>query len=164
MNSVDWSIVALIGISSIISAIRGVVKEVVSLLVWILAALIASIFHDQLAMLMVSLIETPMLRNFSAWVLVFLACLLIGSLVNYVLGKLVEVSGLSGTDRLLGIIFGIVRALVIVMVFLVIIPKIFPAAHTQWWIESTLIPYFYPYQGWAQETGSATLNFLKNLF
>ena len=164
MNSVDWSIIILIGISSIISAIRGVVKEVVSLIVWVLAALIASIFHDQLAMLMINLIETPMLRNFSAWILIFLACLLIGSLVNYALGKLVEVSGLSGTDRLLGIIFGIVRALVIVMVFLIVIPKIFPASHTQWWIESTLIPYFYPFQGWAQETGSTALNFLKNLF
>jgi membrane protein required for colicin V production len=164
MNSADWSILALISVSTIIGVIRGAVKEVVSLFVWVLAAVIASIFHDQLAMLMVNLIDASFLRTFVAWITLFLVCLIIGSLINYLLGKLIEVSGLSGTDRLLGIIFGVVRALVIVMVFLIIAPKIFPAAYTQWWIESTFIPYFVPYQDWAQQTGSAALRFFKNLF
>jgi|TARA_B110000503_G_scaffold65238_1_gene102596 membrane protein required for colicin V production len=164
MNSADWIILGLTSISAIISAIRGAVKEVVSLVVWVLAAIIASIFHDDLAVLMVSLIDTPFLRTLVAWVILFLVCLLTGSLVNYLLGKLVQVSGLSGTDRLLGIIFGVARALIIIMVFLTLTPKIFPATHAQWWIESTFIPYLVPHQDWAQETGSFALNFLKNLF
>tara|TARA_B110000503_G_scaffold107248_1_gene160245 strand:+ start:757 stop:1251 length:495 start_codon:yes stop_codon:yes gene_type:complete len=164
MNSADWIILGLISISAIISAVRGVVKEVVSLFVWVLAAVIASIFHDDLAVLMVNLIDTSFLRTLVAWIALFIVCLLTGSIVNYLLGKLVQVSGLSGTDRLLGIVFGIARALTIIMVFLIITPKVFPAAHAQWWIESTFIPYLIPYQDWAQKIGSLALNFLKNLF
>ncbi|MBT3566687.1 MAG: CvpA family protein, partial [Porticoccus sp.] len=111
MNSADWIILGLISISAIISAVRGVVKEVVSLFVWVLAAVIASIFHDDLAVLMVNLIDTSFLRTLVAWIALFIVCLLTGSIVNYLLGKLVQVSGLSGTDRLLGIVFGIARAL-----------------------------------------------------
>ena len=113
---------------------------------------------------MVNLIDTSFLRTLVAWIALFIVCLLTGSIVNYLLGKLIQVSGLSGTDRLLGIVFGIARALTIIMVFLIITPKVFPAAHAQWWIESTFIPYLIPYQDWAQEIGSLALNFLKNLF
>ena len=164
MNSIDWSIITLISISTLISAIRGAAKESLSLLVWLLSALIASIFHDQVEVLLINLIEDQSLRALTAWVSIFLFCLFIGTIFNYFFGKLVKASGLTGTDRLLGIIFGIVRALIITMVFLTIIPKIFPASHTEWWIESTLIPYFQPFQGWAQDAGTATLIFLKNLF
>ncbi len=62
MNSADWIILGLISISAIISAVRGVVKEVVSLFVWVLAAVIASIFHDDFAVLMVNLIDTSFLE------------------------------------------------------------------------------------------------------
>jgi len=164
MNSIDWSIIGLMSISSIISAIRGAAKESLSLLVWLLSALIASMFHDQVEVLLINIIEDQPLRALIAWVSIFLLCLFLGATFNYFFGKFVKASGLTGTDRLLGIIFGIVRALIITMVFLTVIPKIFPAAHTEWWIESTLIPYFQPFQGWAQDTGTATLIFLKNLF
>ena len=164
MNSIDWSIIGLMSISTIISAIRGAAKESLSLLVWLLSALIASMFHDQVEVLLINIIEDQPLRALIAWVSIFLLCLFLGATFNYFFGKFVEASGLTGTDRLLGIIFGIVRALIITMVFLTVIPKIFPAAHTEWWIESTLIPYFQPFQGWAQDAGTATLIFLKNLF
>ena len=164
MNSVDWSIIYIIGISTIISIIRGASKEALSLLIWLLSALIASIFHDQMQAQLQTLIENESLREISAWITIFLFCLFIGSLINYIFGKLIKASGLSNTDRLLGMIFGVVRAIVIVMVFLIITPKIFPVAHTKWWMESILIPFFQPFQGWAQETGSIILIFLKNIF
>jgi len=164
MNSIDWSIIGLLSISTLISAIRGAAKESLSLLVWLLSALIASMFHDQIEVLLINIIEDQSLRALIAWVSIFLLCLFLGAIFNYFFGKFVKASSLTGTDRLLGIIFGIARALIITMVFLTVIPKIFPAAHTEWWIESTLIPYFQPFQGWAQDTGMAILIFLKNLF
>jgi len=164
MNSIDWSIIGLLSISTLISAIRGAAKESLSLLVWLLSAFIASMFHDQIEVLLINIIEDQSLRALIAWVSIFLLCLFLGAIFNYFFGKFVKASSLTGTDRLLGIIFGIVRALIITMVFLTVIPKIFPAAHTEWWIESTLIPYFQPFQGWAQDTGTAILIFLKNLF
>lgn len=163
MTWVDWAIIAVLGFSALISVVRGFIKEIVSLLIWLAAAVIASIFHDQLASLMSDLIDTPSLRMLTAWIILFVAVLLVGSILNYLLGKLVKVTGLSGTDRLLGLVFGAIRGLIIVMVILIIVPKMLPVTEDQWWIESTLIPHFMQYEDWARETGTAVLDFLKNL-
>jgi membrane protein required for colicin V production len=163
MTWADWAIIVVLGLSALISVVRGFVKEIVSLLIWLAAAVIASIFHDQLASLMSDLIDTPSLRMLAAWIILFVAVLLVGSILNYLLGKLVKATGLSGTDRLLGLIFGAIRGLIIVMVILIILPKILPVMEDQWWLESTLIPYFMQYEDWARETGTAVLDFLKNL-
>lgn len=163
MTWADWAIIAVLGLSALISVVRGFVKEIVSLLIWLAAAVIASIFHDQLASLMSDLIDTPSLRMLAAWIVLFVAVLLVGSILNYLLGKLVKATGLSGTDRLLGLIFGAIRGLIIVMVILIILPKILPVMEDQWWLESTIIPYFMQYEDWAREIGTAVLDFLKNL-
>tara|TARA_R110001592_G_scaffold171117_4_gene409249 strand:+ start:14885 stop:15379 length:495 start_codon:yes stop_codon:yes gene_type:complete len=163
MTWADWAIIAVLGLSTLISVVRGFVKEAVSLLIWLTAAIVASIFHDQLAALMTDWIDTPSLRMLAAWVSLFVAVLIVGSILNYLLGKLIQATGLSGTDRLLGMFFGLVRGLVILMVILIILPKMLPVTEDQWWIESTLIPYFMQYEDWARETGTAVLNFLKNL-
>ncbi len=163
MTWADWAIIAVLGLSALISVVRGFVKEIVSLLIWLAAAVIASIFHDQLASLMSDLIDTPSLRMLAAWIVLFVAVLLVGSILNYLLGKLVKATGLSGTDRLLGLVFGAIRGLIIVMVILIILPKILPVMEDQWWLESTIIPYFMQYEDWARETGTAVLDFLKNL-
>lgn len=163
MTWADWAIIAVLGVSALISVVRGFVKEVVSLLIWLTAAVVASIFHDQLATVMADLIDTPSLRMLAAWVILFVAVLVVGGILNFLLGKLVQATGLSGTDRLLGLLFGVVRGLIILMVVLIILPKVLPVTQDQWWIESTLIPYFMQYEDWARETGTAVLDFLKNL-
>ena len=164
MTWADWAIIAVLSVSALISVVRGFVKEVVSILIWLTAAIIASIFHDQLATVMADLIDTPSLRMLAAWITLFVAVLLVGSLINFLLGKLIQATGLSGTDRLLGLLFGTVRGLVILMVVLIILPKMLPVTEDQWWINSTLIPYFMQYEDWARETGTAVYDFLKNLF
>ena len=163
MTWADWAIIAVLGVSALISVVRGFVKEVVSLLIWLTAAIVASIFHDQLATVMADLIDTSSLRMLAAWIILFIAVLLVGSILNYLLGKLVQATGLSGTDRLLGLLFGIARGLIILMVILTILPKMLPVMEDPWWLESTLIPYFMQYEDWARETGTAVLDFLKNL-
>lgn len=163
MTWADWAILAVLGLSALISVVRGFVKEVVSLLIWLAAAIVASIFHDQLATVLEGFIDTPSLRMLAAWIILFVGVLLVGSLLNYLLGKLVEATGLSGTDRLLGLLFGVIRGLIILMVVLIVIPKILPVTEDQWWIDSTFIPYFMQYEDWARETGTAVLDFLKNL-
>ena len=163
MTWADWAIVAVLGLSALISVVRGFVKEVVSLLIWVAAAVIASIFHDQLAVWMVDWISTPSLRMLTAWILLFVAVLIVGGILNYLLGKLVEATGLSGTDRLLGLLFGLARGLIVLMVIVIILPSVLPVDQDLWWQESTLIPYFLQYEDWAKETGAAVLDFLKNL-
>jgi len=163
MTWADWAIIAVLAVSALISVVRGFVKEVVSLLIWVAAAVIASIFHDQLAVWLVDWISTPSLRMLTAWILLFVAVLIVGGILNYLLGKLVEATGLSGTDRLLGLLFGLARGLIILMVIVIILPSILPVDQDLWWQESTLVPYFLQYEDWAQETGAAVLDFLKNL-
>jgi membrane protein required for colicin V production len=163
MTWADWAIVAVLGLSVLISVVRGFVKEVVSLLIWVAAAVIASIFYDQLAVWMVGWISTPSLRMLTAWILLFVAVLIVGGILNYLLGKLVEATGLSGTDRLLGLLFGLARGLIVLMVIVTILPSVLPVDQDLWWQESTLIPYFLQYEDWARETGAAVLDFLKNL-
>ncbi|MFT7301123.1 MAG: membrane protein required for colicin V production [Porticoccus sp.] len=163
MTWADWAIIAVLGLSALISVVRGFVKEVISLLIWVAAAVVASIFHDQLAVWMVGLITTPSLRLLTAWVVLFVVVLIIGGILNYLLGKLVEATGLSGTDRLMGILFGLARGFIILMMMVILLPNVLPVDQDLWWQKSKLIPYFLQYEGWARDTGAAVVDFLKNL-
>ena len=69
----------------------------------------------------------------------FLVVLAVGGLINYLLGRLVDSTGLSGTDRLFGALFGALRGLAIVLVA-VIIAGFTPFVKDPWWQESVLLP------------------------
>ena len=101
---VDYAILAIIGLSTVISLIRGFVKEAISLIVWIAAFFVASHYYPYLAPFF-SNIENLLIRNAVAIGALFICCLLLGGLLNYLVGKLVQSTGLSGTDRLLGLLF-----------------------------------------------------------
>lgn len=111
LNWADWAIIAILGISMVISLMRGFVREAMSLVVWIAAVVVALVFYQQLAPLMSELVSTPSLRYLVAWLILFLGVLLVGGLINFLLARLVSASGLSGTDRLLGLVFGALRGL-----------------------------------------------------
>src|SRR5690554_7931116 len=110
MNWADWCIVGVLCVSCLISIKRGFVKEAMSLAVWVVAFIIASVFDDRLAFLLTDLIPTPSLRAMTAFAILFVATLLVGAMVNYLIGELVRITGLSGTDRLFGMVFEIGRA------------------------------------------------------
>lgn len=163
MNWADWAIIAVLGFSALISAVRGFIKEALSLVIWLTAAIVASIFHDDLALWLIDIISTPSLRMLTAWITLFIAVLIIGGICSYLLGKLVEATGLTGTDRLLGVLFGITRGLIIIMVVLIVLTEILPVAEDAWWQESRLISFFMQFEDIARESGAAVLGFLKNL-
>jgi len=164
MNWADWSIVAILGMSVLISIVRGFVREAMSLAVWVVAFIVAMLFHDHLAVWYSDLIETPSVRYMAAWLTLFVAVLLVGGLVNYLLGKLVEATGLTGTDRLLGMVFGAARGLVVVMAVLILLPGIIPVDRDPWWQESTLIPVFLGFETWARDLAALVTDFFSELF
>ena len=98
---IDYIIIGIIVFSIIVSLLRGFVREVMSLASWIVAFFIASHFYVYLAGLLTS-IESLYIRNGVAIAILFIASLIVGAIVNYVLGQLVDRTGLSGTDRVLG--------------------------------------------------------------
>ncbi|MEM7054734.1 MAG: CvpA family protein [Pseudomonadota bacterium] len=148
MNEVDLAILVVLAISVIVSLFRGFIKEVFSLLVWIAAFFAASQFSGALAQGLEPYIEVPSARMILAFVAVFLLVLVAGGLLTYLLGKLVEHTGLSATDRLFGSLFGLLRGLIIVLVA-VLLARFTPFPQDPWWQESELLPRFEQMADWA---------------
>ncbi|KLV03990.1 bacteriocin production protein [Photobacterium aquae] len=138
---IDYVIIGVIGFSALVSLIRGFVKEALSLVIWFAAFFIASNFYQKLAVYF-SNIQDEMIRNGSAIAVLFISTLVVGAVVNYVIGQLVQKTGLSGTDRVLGIVFGGVRGVLIVAAVLFFIDAFTGFSKADWWQQSQLIPQF----------------------
>lgn len=158
MNWADWVILAIIGISGLISLKRGFVKEALSLLVWIAAFVVAIAFHERLAVLLTDQISAPSLRALIAFALLFLATLVVGALVNGLVAMLVEATGLTGTDRVLGMVFGLGRGVLVVLALVVLLPMLLPVNQDRWWQQSQLIPHLALLEGWARTTFGELVN------
>lgn len=150
MNWADWTILTILFVSSLISLKRGFVKEALSMVNWVIAFVIAMTFGESLASLLVEHIDTPSVRNMVAFAILFAATLIVGAMVNYLIGELVRMTGLSGTDRLFGMIFGLVRGFIVVMAILLIVPGFIPIDQDSWWHESAMIPHLMEFEGWCR--------------
>ncbi|AKS42405.1 CvpA family protein [Wenzhouxiangella marina] len=148
MNGADVAILAVGLISMLVSLFRGFVREAFSLLVWVAAGYLALRASGPLSVEMSPWISMPSVRLIAAFVGVFVVVLIVGGLCNYLLGKLVEGTGLSGTDRLLGALFGLLRGAAIVLVA-VIIARFTPFPNDPWWQQSQLLPRFEHLAAWA---------------
>ena len=150
MNWADWGIIAIIVLSGLISLKRGFIKEALSLLIWVLAFVIARMFSANMTTLLVDYIDVPTIRYAAAFAILFAATLMVGALVNYLISTLVRITGLSGTDRVLGIIFGLGRGALLVVVAVALI-KHTPLTDAMWWAQSVLIPEFLMLEEWSFE-------------
>ena len=108
------------------------------------------VFHAQLASQLTGAIETPSLRAIAAWLALFLVTLLVMGLINFLLSQMVRASGLSGTDRFLGSLFGVARGFVVVLALLIVIPQFLPVRQDPWWQQSILIPVFLGFEDTAR--------------
>ena len=138
---VDILIIAIIALSAVISLIRGFVQEALSLATWIAAFALAWFFFRPLSVQLEPWIDVPSIRLGVAYGAILLLVLIVGALVNLLMKSLVESTGLSGTDRLIGIFFGVARGVVVVSI-LVLLAGLTPFPHDGWWRDSQLIPYF----------------------
>lgn len=155
---------AILAVSSLISLKRGFVKEALSLVVWVLAFALATVFSGHLEVLLESSITTPSMRQMVAFGLLFAATLIVGAMVNYLIGELVKITGLSGTDRLFGMVFGMIRGAIVVMAILLLLPGVIPIHQDPWWHESQLIPHFMTFEDWARKTASGISSAIYSLF
>lgn len=138
---IDILIIAIIALSAIISLIRGFVQEALSLATWIAAFTLAWFFFRPLAVELEPWIDVQSIRLGVAYAIILLLVLILGGVVNHFMKVLVDTTGLSGTDRLIGIFFGVARGAVVVAI-LVLLAGLTPFPNDNWWQASRLIPYF----------------------
>lgn len=160
MGWFDIAIIAIIGLSIIISLIRGFVREALSLAVWVAAFVVASQFYAELAAFFTS-IQDDIVRNGVAVAILFVLTLIVGALIVYLISTLVEKTGLTGTDRLLGAIFGALRGILIVSALLFFADAFTAIAQQNWWQESLLVPHFSIYIQWFFEYFENSSSFLQ---
>jgi len=141
MNWADYTILAVLGLSVLMGLWRGFIGEVLALVCWVLAFWVAWMFGPPLAERFSASISTPSVRVLLAYVLCFVTVLIAGAIVTFLVRKLVEGSGLSGSDRLLGMVFGLVRGLALVTL-VVLLMGFTPFRRDPWWNESRLLPNF----------------------
>lgn len=143
---VDAVIVGIIVFSLMVSLWRGFISDVLSLAGWVAAFFIASKFYPHLGAVLSSL-ESPYLqneyiRNGVAAAILFIAVLIISGIINALLSQLADKTGLTGTDRVLGAAFGVLRGVFIVAGLLFFLGRFTSFEQSELWKESQLIPHF----------------------
>lgn len=142
MNWVDITIIGIIAFSASVSIIRGFIREALSLVSWVLAFFIAGHFYTYITQYL-TYFENEMIRIAVAITILFFATLLVCSVVSYVIGQLIQKTGLSGTDRVLGICFGVLRGILVVAALLFLVDTFTSLSKSPYWTESQLIPHFH---------------------
>jgi membrane protein required for colicin V production len=147
MNWTDYNILGVLALSVLVGLWRGLVSEVLALVIWIAAFWVAWSFGPAVARHFEHVIELPSARIIVGYGLCFVAVLILGALLRFVISRLVESTGLSGTDRLLGMLFGLVRG-VLLVTLLVFLIGFTAFTRDPWWQQSVLLPQFQHVAAW----------------
>ena len=150
MNWTDWVIVGIIALSGLLSLKRGFLREAMSLISWIVAFILARLFAGVLSTHLTSFLPDQSAALMAAFAVLFAATLLVGSLIQMLVIALVRATGLSATDRLLGVGFGAVRGGLVIVVMVALL-RVTPVATNEWWQSSSLIPHFVLLEGWTKD-------------
>lgn len=159
LPAADIVILSLIMLSAVIGLFRGLVKELVSLAVWICAIVGATVLASPLADHLTAIEASRAIRVAVAFAVVFFGVLIAGGLLQWSLAKLIQSTGLGGTDRFLGFVFGALRGGLVVVGALIMMRPF--AEMSDWWEESLLRPELLVFEDdilelfWATEAESA---------
>lgn len=139
MNWIDLIIIALIVVSGLISLFRGFVREFFSLATWIVGIWLGIRHAAEVAEVLPEALSDATLRLGVGFALIFIGVLIVGGILGVLANRLVRGSGLTGTDRSLGVIFGLLRGVVLVAV-LIFAASLTLMPEESWWENSRLIP------------------------
>jgi membrane protein required for colicin V production len=131
----DWVVLSLLAASVLLGLWRGLVYEVLSVLNWLAAFVLAQWLAPRAAALMPLSRAGESVQYAAGFAVVFIAALFAGGLVAWLISKLVAAVGLRPVDRVLGGLFGVVRGLVAVLALAVVVNLVGLARGT-WWTES----------------------------
>ena len=160
--TVDYVILGIVSISVLTGLFRGFIKELFALGLWIFAFWGAGHYSPQFAHLFKPWIHQPELQLFATFVLIVVVVLILGGLLSNFLGFLISKSGLSGTDRILGMAFGFVRA-VLVIALMIVVAKLSGFPEEKYSKNSKLYSQFNPVVEWMHSFIPGWLDKIKQL-
>ncbi len=140
MNLADILIIGTIVISALVGALRGFLRESVALGAWIVALFVAWHFSDLIEPHLGGLLAGSYVKPWAARVILVILILLLGSAVGAILAHFVRLSMFSGMDRFLGSLFGLLRGVILLGVF-VILGQLLHLDGERWWRRSLMMPY-----------------------
>ena len=140
MTWLDYAVIGVLLVSMVLSAFRGVVREIFSLGGLIIALLAANLFAGPLSTHLPQAIPSESLRTLAAFLAIFIFALICSALAGMLMSKLVNAVGLGPLDKVLGALFGIARAAILVLVA-VLLAGLTSAPRQPWWKESATGPY-----------------------
>ncbi len=153
---IDYSIIGLLLISSAVGLLRGFVQEAFSLFLWLVAIWVGLTFSREFSIFLQQLISSPAARIAVSFLILFLMTFIVGGLVSFLLGTLIKKTGLTGSDRFLGMLFGVARGGILVAI-IIMLAGMTPLPEEPWWQESVLIPPFQSLAMWLKEVAPSTL-------
>ena len=159
MTWADYTILGIILVSAILGLVRGFLREVASLLVWLLGFWIAVRYAPAVGEAF-KFVKTAEDRLIIGYAVVLVAVLIVGTVVGMLLKKLVDSSGAVAGDRGLGTLFGAVRGVVVVTV-LILMGSMVLVPQPAWWRESKLIPYAAPLMALARRFAPMAVDFKR---
>jgi len=143
MGGFDWIIAGIFLLSILVGIMRGFIKESLSIVSWIAAVWLAITFCSQAGDVLGQFIDIPnqKFREWGGFAVIFMSTLFVFAIVRHLIVKLFVRGAIKGTDRVLGIGFGALRAGFIVVVFIIIIRGL-GVTENGFWADSQLLPYF----------------------
>jgi len=149
MTLVDFGIITIIAVLLVLGLIWGFVKIAIALGTWIAASTISFGFAPNLASSLLTAIESPPMRLAAAMGILFILTLMVGALVSFLVRQFVSKTGLSGLDRILGMVIGLSLGLLVV-IGMVFVAGLTNAPSYDWWQSSLLIERFESLAMWLQ--------------
>jgi len=135
MAALDWVFIAIMAGSLILGALRGLVSEVLSVMSWIAAFILAQMFAPDVAKLL-PMGDSPQVAKYAAaFVLVLVVVIVAGGLLAWLIGKAVQAVGLRPVDRVLGAAFGLLRGALLLMAIAIVV-NMTSLRRADWWMES----------------------------
>lgn len=150
LTAVDWVIIVVLSLSTILSLWRGFAREALSLAGWVAAFLVANLLVDQMASLLAGTISNVTGRYVAAYAILFVLTLMAAGLISIFVARLIRATGLSLLDRLLGTVFGFARGLILILVFVFVLRQLVSPKDLQWLHDSQLMPHLDVLGQWAQ--------------
>lgn len=147
---VDYTIAGIVLFSAVAGLLRGFIKEVFALVSWMVAGWVATQYCHDFSQLLQNSIALPSARIGVAFAGLFVAALIAGALIGFILSQLVQKTGLTVSDRLVGMGFGLIRGAVLVAV-LVMLAGFTPLTEHSWWKQSRLLPPFQSLAVWLKD-------------